>query len=851
MRSLAAMRFELGHPLIPAFSPNGGEGDRARRSARAANREGPSRFLRFFAPVGVRGATRPTFSRQTALAFGVLLLLCSTAFGQSPATNPVPSDNSIKALESRLAEARTQLLSSDAQLTNAPAGVSPQDIGIRRALAHRIVRLYEQQLSKAAELETAKARKAALLQEAQSWTRFSEPLPYSILLTDRLREELQAERLKINNGQTATAALEQLIEENRKSVLQSEARIRQLNEQLEQMKDPAASARLAWMRELERLQGQEAGAAAATLELERLMQEETLAESRIRLPLLQRQLIIADAGAKFTQADLDKVLAQIEQNGEQIERELATAQSLRPVALRALESAREELSRQPAAPLALETVSAREAQLAAADTAIHALRMLLEAVNAERATWEMRFASYDTRSVETLRESKRRLDIFDHRLELWKNHQRQQADVSSSQIQLQQTRLNSLPANSELLPLARERLAALQESDRFHRRIFQAVERLERLIQRWDDGLRATEGKLPLLGRFRNLFSDAGSFLQKFWDFELFTAEDTITVDGQKITGRRAITIGKIVMAVFILVAGVWITGLLSRLIEPIIIRRLKIEPNQASLIRRWIRAFMVVCLILFSMVSVKIPLTVFAFAGGALAIGLGFGMQNLLKNFVSGLILLFERPFRVGDVLAVGGQQGTVTSIGLRASILQLWDGTETLIPNSSLLENNVTNWTYSNRKVRFTVTVGVAYGSDQRRVIQLLGEVADRHGLVEKEPKPQVLFTEFGDSTLTFELRFWVDVSRANAAQVSSELRLMIASCFAENGISIDFPQRDIHLHASRPLQVEVVAAAIQGKLNRAEASDAGNGPAPAPRASASQTTPEKKPSTESGPS
>jgi len=203
----------------------------------------------------------------------------------------------------------------------------------------------------------------------------------------------------------------------------------------------------------------------------------------------------------------------------------------------------------------------------------------------------------------------------------------------------------------------------------------------------------------------------------------------------------------------------------------------------------------------------VKIPLTVFAFAGGALAIGLGFGTQTLLKNFVSGIIILFERPFRVGDVLDVSGNRGTVTSIGLRASVLQLWDGTETLIPNSALLENNLTNWTFSNRTVRFTVAVGVAYGSDTRRVVQLLTEVAERHGLIEKDPKPQVLFTDFGESALSFELRFWVDVLRANSAQVASDLRHMIAGTFAENGIVIAFPQRDLHLDTARPLQVELV--------------------------------------------
>jgi potassium-dependent mechanosensitive channel len=144
-----------------------------------------------------------------------------------------------------------------------------------------------------------------------------------------------------------------------------------------------------------------------------------------------------------------------------------------------------------------------------------------------------------------------------------------------------------------------------------------------------------------------------------------------------------------------------------------------------------------------------------------------------------------------------------------LRASVLQLWDGTETLIPNSSLLENNVTNWTYSNRKVRFEVAAGVAYGSDPRRVMKLLTESAERHGLVEKDPPPQVLFTEFGESTLNFQLRFWVDVTKANAAQISSDLRLMIAGSFSDAGLEIAFPQRDIHLKTQQPLPVTVVPA------------------------------------------
>jgi small-conductance mechanosensitive channel len=788
--------------------------------------------------LAAQGICRPTFGRLLILRLirVAWVLVVAMTFGQASfpsgaraassetnlAASASGSNSSLKALETRLAEARTNLAAAvalgDAGVTNVPAGVSPQDFWLRRALLQRLVRLYEQQLSNAAELEVTKAREAELSREAQAWTRFTEPLPYSILLTDRLREEIQTERLELNNGDSAVAMLDQLIEEQRGALTQAEEKIRQLNEQLEGAKDPAVAARFSWQRDLERLRSQVAAVSVAVFDSERQVRQERLAESRVRLGLLQRQVIIADTGAKFTQADLDKVTSQIERECQQLERELAEAQARRDAATRALEAAREEQRQMQGGPeaspaaksRALELVAAREAQLDAAETATSVLRLLLEGGNLERAMWEMRLAAFDSRSVETLRESGRRLDTFTHRLDLWRDRARQQLEVSSSQLQLQETRLNNLDPDSELRPLATERLAALRERDQLLLRFSRTVERVERLTNRWSEGLRAAERKLPLTGRVQNLFSDARSFLQRLWNFEVFTAEDTITVDGQKITGKRSVTIGKIVMAVLILAVGYWITGLVTAFVEPIIVKRLKIEPNQANLIRRWLRALLVVCLVMFSLVSVKIPLTVFAFAGGALAIGLGFGMQNVLKNFVSGLIILFERPFRVGDVLDVGGQRGTVTSVGLRASILQLWDGTETLIPNSTLLENNLTNWTYSNRKVRFTVSVGAAYGSDPRLVIQLLNEVAERHGLVEKEPKPQVLFTEFGDSTLTFELRFWVDVTRANAAQVSSDLRMMIAGAFAEHGVVIDFPQRDIHLHAARPIQVEVVPGA-----------------------------------------
>ena len=479
---------------------------------------------------------------------------------------------------------------------------------------------------------------------------------------------------------------------------------------------------------------------------------------------------------------------------------------------------------------------------------------MLEAGNVERAIWEVRFASYGSRSVGTLHQTERRLDHFGRQVDLWKSYYRQQSESASSQLALQEARLTTINPASDLIPLVRERIATLRERDQMLLRIVRYIERGDRLIRRLDEGLRDAARSLPFLGRVSNVFSDAGSFLSRLWALELFVAQDTITVEGQQVTGKRSVTLGKIISAIFILAVGFWVTGLISRFTEPIFIKRFKIEANQANLIRRWVRVVLVFSLALLSLVWVKIPLTVFAFAGGALAIGLGFGMQTVLKNFVSGIIILFERPFRVGDVLDVAGQRGTLVVVGIRSSVLQLWDGTETLIPNSALLENSVTNWTYSNRRVRFTVNVGVAYGSDIRLVVQSLTEVAERHGLVEKDPTPQILFVNFADSSLAFEMRFWVDVIKANAAQVASDLRQMIVNTFTERGIVIAFPQQDVHMDAERPIRVQIlpVSEAPAGGQAKACTTNAahGNGSGAATPASAQARVETVKPTTDGKP-
>jgi potassium-dependent mechanosensitive channel len=771
------------------------------------------------------------------LACGVGGLIARGAGLSSPAGIPLPGlgstatstsvvgvtssfNTSSNGLAARVAEIQVSLAEAVARANSSestvPAGMPAQDAVLRRGLLQRLVRIYQQQLSDLAELESAKTRRAELAQQAQSWSGFDSPPPHSVVLTDGLREAVQAERMRMVADEQALSALDRLVTENREELARAEAKIRRINEELESAATSSNVGAVAGQRQVEQIRSQVSAAAVALLELEREIRQVNLVASRFHLELLQKQLLVANADVRFSQDDLDKVLASLEKDRVRLQDDLAEAEKRHGAALAALEAARQSLrdsqgrsgsSANPDA-RASELVSVRTAQWDTAVTAVRVLRLRLEAASIERSLWELRFAAYGSRQVETLRQSQRRLETLSKRVALWKDYFRQKLDTTPSQVALEETRLSNLQPDSALAPLLRDRLTTMRERDQWLLGMYRSSQRLERLLQRWNEDLQRDIANLPFGDRLRNLFSNARSFVANAWAFELFTAEDTITVDGQKISGKRSVTVGKIAGAVFILVVGYWLIGLVSRAGSRFIQKWLKVERNQGELIRRWMRATLMVCLVMFSLVSVKIPLTIFAFAGGALAIGVGFGTQTVLKNVVSGLIILFERPFRVGDVLDVGGQKGTLTSIGLRASVLQLWDGTEALFPNSNLLENALTNWTYSNGVVRFTLSVGVAYGSDTRRVVQLLEEVVGRHGQIESQPKPQIFFTDFGPGALAFEVRFWLDVFKTNPAQVSSDLRHMIAGAFAEHGIVIAFPQHDVHLDSARPLQVEVIA-------------------------------------------
>jgi len=271
--------------------------------------------------------------------------------------------------------------------------------------------------------------------------------------------------------------------------------------------------------------------------------------------------------------------------------------------------------------------------------------------------------------------------------------------------------------------------------------------------------------------------------------------------------GGKVITVGQITEVLLLLVFGY----LGSRLVGYLLARRLaatKLRPDVVYVLKR-ITFFVILILVVITALGLLgIPLTAFAFATGALAIGVGFGAQNIINNFISGWILMVERPIRIGDFIEIDSAQGVIEHIGNRSTRIRRTDGVHLLVPNSLLLERTVVNWTLVDMEIRTTVRVGVAYGSPVRLVADLILQAVKEQSEAKEKPAASVIFDDFGDNALAFDAYFWCDAgSERFLREIRSSIRFRITELFEQNGIVIAFPQRDVHLDSNKPLEIRMI--------------------------------------------
>ena len=263
--------------------------------------------------------------------------------------------------------------------------------------------------------------------------------------------------------------------------------------------------------------------------------------------------------------------------------------------------------------------------------------------------------------------------------------------------------------------------------------------------------------------------------------------------------GEQTITVSQVLIVPTILIVGIVVIRVLGRLLH----RYMTGRGASPDVVQFTSRAFYILALglLVFTILdALDLPLGAFAFVSGAVAIGVGFGAQNIINNFISGWILMWERPIRIGDFLEFGEDRGEVEAIHSRYTRIKRVDGVRMLVPNSTFLENTVVNWTVIDKDVRATVAVGVRYGSPVELVRDLMERVVDEHPQILKEPAPRVLFMDFGDNALIFEVFFWVRAERQfNVRIARSDVRFAIDKVFREHGIVVAFPQRDVHIDGS----------------------------------------------------
>ena len=258
--------------------------------------------------------------------------------------------------------------------------------------------------------------------------------------------------------------------------------------------------------------------------------------------------------------------------------------------------------------------------------------------------------------------------------------------------------------------------------------------------------------------------------------------------------------------------------GLIARISRRFVTRELQrhttIDVGQQYAISRFLSYAVFLLGLLIGLQSTGLNLSSLVVVGGALGIGVGLGLQNAVSNFVAGLVLLLERPIKLGDRVEIGETYGDVVRIGGRSTWVQTNDNVVIILPNSEFINKPVTNWTANDRQVRISLDVGVAYGTDPEKVRNVLLQVADRQAGVLKEPPPEVLFMAFGDSSLNFRLRVWTITQVQYPARLKSDLNFDMAQAFQENAIEVPFPQRDLHI---KSVAADVVAQLGPGKKAR----------------------------------
>ncbi|TWT52556.1 Mechanosensitive channel MscK precursor [Rubripirellula amarantea] len=632
------------------------------------------------------------------------------------------------------------------------------------------------------QLQSTKVELETQLSKLSSGKLNEEP-PYSILMLDRLNDSIASGKVKRESLEEALLAARGAVERARFNVDSRAKTLRQLGEtNATDIKTNIASRELRLAEEILVLRRQELGIEEASEAVRSLEADIDLRQRELILPHVVFSTDIIEEKNK----ELDEREVELNRKADELQIELQYAERRWMSARQQLDSTvnrtAEMLQKVESLQLAQKTIQVEQS----------VNNQRIERLPIMRANWDRRFRLANgqcTRQERTLwlEETLRQIEQFARE----RRARELKLDETRANISAIGTQSEEGAANSPELTRWMERATSslIAQTD-LHTRAIIGIDSGKRALERLRVEIEGEPNRS--VGEW---MSDAWGSLRRIWNYEITNVNDT------------SLTVGRAASCMLFIVLSYFLARFLSRLLGNRL-PRLGIDEAAANSIQSLTFYALLLGFTLAALRYANVPLTAFTFLGGAIAIGVGFGSQNILNNFISGLILLAERPIKTGDLILIDGTYGNVIQIGARSTQIRSGDNLDIIVPNSRFLENNVVNLTRSDDRLRTSIKIGVAYGSSLDLVMQLLQEAADENEHVHREPKPFVWFNEFGDNALEFQVNFWINVrSVVQRKTVETQVRLSIDQKFREHGISIAFPQRDIHLSSSEPLEFRMI--------------------------------------------
>lgn len=657
-----------------------------------------------------------------------------------------------------------------------PEGVDPSRLAERIQDLDQLVRVVSRQLSLLSSRRDADRDLAAAKATEEAWNGFLENPPYSMLWSDDLSKRLAL----LNEKKASFESSIELFERNLDSVEKEAVGVIAAKETADELfakADPATADSLKWLAEAAADRHRLVIARADSLRENIALLQVQLAIVQSERNLLESELRVVRRNVKFSEDDLQKLRKSAAERQTAIRKEITeTTRKLRDA--QAARNAAKAESDKPAATEAEAEI--RRLRLSAAETRTEALQFIVENLGALEGIEGYTATAYENRRTLAGKPTKaardaalQSLSAIHDRVAAWEVVSKNELAAVNADLTRQADVAVDIPAGDLRVALLTELRAALWTKQNFLQRLVQTTGDLRKSASRWVDENSAVVEKTTG-GRLRDYATTAWGKLRGVADVQVSKYEET-TPTGGKIT--RSVRLGTIIKALLFFGIAYFILAKISRRMQRLVVDRVRIGEAQANTLRTWLMIVVGFCLAIATLNFLSIPLTLFAFFGGALAIGLGFGTQTLIKNFISGIIVLFERKIRVGDIVEVNGVTGTIIEINTRSSVLRGGDDKETLVPNSLFLENRVTNLTLSNRRVRRFLTVRVALGTPPNVVATILKDSVERHGHILKSPAPIVTFEDFAENALIFGIYYWTEFnSQTNADVVASDLRFMI---------------------------------------------------------------------------